>query len=1178
VFRNLARIITIILGLNLPALSLADDVKVRASIHADFGRIVFIWSEPVLHQLETNGKELTLRFSRPISASLDRIYDSLKEYVAKVESTDDGRSVKVKLAGDFDAYSYDSGAKVVLEIARPIKKNIISKQKKIVSTGGSLAKPPAVKSPVSSLKQLKTNPIEAEENVKVRAGEHTSYTRLVFDWGSKVEYTFLEKPGLILLNFRRPATLSLLNIQRKPPRFIGQIKSFVSEGGTQVEISVSKTSSARHFLSGPKVVLDIVAPKTNEKIVALTDNILGNTTLQLPSLGQKTLNTKSNSPLLAQTIQPIKIGVAKLTKQKGANVPTVVDTPSEQIPAAGNESMPNVNTNPTILVAGKYQQSLPSTQKLDAETIAAKFSVSIDGAEKGTTLKFDWDEPAAVAVFRRVGYLWIVFDKSTKVDVPVLEAAAGGSIRKVQQLPATSGTVLRMITSEGINPSLSISGLSWLINFKKQNFETLTPIEVIAQPESPLGARIFMPIADSKTPIGVTDPDVGDNLAIVPIISMGHGVAFKHTYPEVRILKSIQGVIVAPIIDRLRVRALPKGIELASSLALNLSSVSAGNKLNDYAGSKRRTRGPVSRVLDLKKWSVPDLEAFMQRKQELQTELATAKNTKEEQEGRLRLARFFFANAFAAEVLGVLRATADTDPVIVDSSEFRLLRGGASYLMHRFTDAIEDLGHSSLDDIDEGAFWRAAVIAKSGEMMGAAQELQRTGTITETYPKQLRIIMDTLVTDAVVSLGDTQQGKKYIEALKLVGLTENQLAEISFIEGQLLEIDGDEDSALLKWEEVLEIDNPPTRYKATIARVDMLLNTNRMEPEDAIEELERLRFVWRGGEDEFNLLRRLGGLYIKIKNYRKGLQALRQAATYYRDNKYAPEVTQEMSDTFKNLYLKGEADRMPPLTAIALYDEFKELTPAGNLGDKMIRNIADRLVKVDLLFKAAGLLEKQLKSRLKGIEKSRVGMDLAVIYTLGQEYEKVLQTLDMSQEPKLPDELVKSRLHLRAQALMSLDQISDALLLLRSDDSLNAGLLRSDLYWRINDWVNAASSLQNVVRQSGIKAGEELSEENAAKILNLATAYTLSGNERAILRIQNDFSEPMAKTTLKKAFDLVAQPLSIGMIDPASIAERVKTVTNFRSFLDTYKERLKSERLSDLSRVEEVLKDKTPAS
>ena len=205
-------------------------------------------------------------------------------------------------------------------------------------------------------------------------------------------------------------------------------------------------------------------------------------------------------------------------------------------------------------------------------------------------------------------------------------------------------------------------------------------------------------------------------------------------------------------------------------------------------------------------------------------------------------------------------------------------------------------------------------------------------------------------------------------------------------------------------------------------------------------------------------------------------------------------------------------------------------------------------------------------------------MNLALIYTLGQEYKKVIQTLDMSQEPNLPDELVKGRLLLRAQALMSLDQQSAALLILKLETSLDAELLRSDLYWRIKDWESAASSLQNVVRQSGIKAGEELSEESAAKVLNLATAYTLSGNERAIQRIRNNFSGPMAKTTLKDAFDLVAQPLSIGMIDPGSIAGRVKTVTNFRSFLDTYKERLKSERLSDLSRVEEIPKDKVPAS
>jgi hypothetical protein len=311
---------------------------------------------------------------------------------------------------------------------------------------------------------------------------------------------------------------------------------------------------------------------------------------------------------------------------------------------------------------------------------------------------------------------------------------------------------------------------------------------------------------------------------------------------------------------------------------------------------------------------------------------------------------------------------------------------------------------------------------------------------------------------------------------------------------------------------------------------------------------------------------------LETRNYRLGLLALRQAATYYRDNISAPEVTQKMSETFKALYLKGDADQIPPVTAIALYDEFKELTPAGSLGDEMIRNLADRLVRVDLLFQAAELLKNQLQFRLKGVEKSQVGLNLALIYALAQEYGKVIKALDTTNEPNLPEELVADRLHLRAQALINLDQSSSALLLLKTDKSLNADLIRSELYWLMKDWKSAALSLHNVVRQSGLKPGEDLSEIDAAKILNLATAYTLSGNERAIQRIRTDYSGPMAKTSVKGAFELLAQPLSIGMIDPASIAQRVKMVTNFRSYLDTYKERLKKERLSNLSRFRAIPK------
>ena len=1148
--RHFILILAFLVGLCLPSVGFADNVSVRTSKHKDFGRIVFSWPEPVSHKLQINGSDLILRFGRPISASLERVRGALGQYVSAIESADDGISIRVKLAGDFDAYSYDTGASVILEIAIPITEKADENEPEPATSRATQPKAPTAK-----IVKLNTDKGEVVENINVRAGEHDSYTRLVFDWVSKVDYTFEKKPGTIFLHFKRPADLNLLKFQKSPPRFVGQIKSLVSVEGLRVAIAVSKTSSVKHFLSGPKFVLDIRAPTGTKTIAALAKDVFGSASAQQTELNVKQSDVPPKPAAITKITNPTQ-KTAPLSIQQKSALPPDEHTDGEQGGAT------KAIGKPTALVADKQKMPVQASQSSDVEAVAARVSGNDGGTEKGTTLRFDWDEPVGAAVFRRIGYLWIVFDKSTQVDLPALELAAGGMIRSLQQVPATSGTVLRMITTNGIHPSLALSGLSWLINFKKQEFLARTPIEVKAQPEYPAGARIFVPITEPSTPIGVTDPDVGDNLVIVPVIPLGHGVAIAHTYPEVRVLKSMQGVAVVPITDSLRIRPLRQGIELASSVPLSLSSVSAAVA----AGSKIGGVRTISRVLDLEKWKVPDLKTFMERKQELQKSLSKANSTEEEQKNRLDLARFYFAHAFAAEVLGVLRTVADADPAIVDTAEFRLLRGGASYLMHRFSDAVEDLSHSSLDGVDEGDFWRAAVIAKSGEMIGAAQELRRTGTITQQYPKQLRIPMATLVADAVVSIGDIQQGQQYIEALKLVGLSKRQLAEVNFIEGKLLEVDGDEGSALLKWEEVLEVDNRPTRYKATMARMEILLKADRMGPEEAIEELEQLRFVWRGDEYEFNLLRRLGTLYLDTKNYRRGLLALRQAATYYRDNISAPEVTQKMSDTFKALYLKGDADQIPPVTAIALYDEFKELTPAGSLGDEMIRNLADRLVRVDLLFKAAELLENQLQFRLKGVEKSQVGLNLALIYALAQEYGKVIETLDATNEPNLPEELVADRLHLRAQALMNLDQQSSALLLLKTDKSLNADLIRSELYWLMKDWKSAALSLHNVVRQSGLKPGEDLSEIDAAKILNLATAYTLSGNERAIQRIRMDYSEPMAKTSVKEAFELLAQPLSIGMIDPASIAQRVKIVTNFRSYLDTYKERLKKERLSNLSR------------
>ena len=47
-----------------------------------------------------------------------------------------------------------------------------------------------------------------------------------------------------------------------------------------------------------------------------------------------------------------------------------------------------------------------------------------------------------------------------------------------------------------------------------------------------------------------------------------------------------------------------------------------------------------------------------------------------------------------------------------------------------------------------------------------------------------------------------------------------------------------------------------------------------MGPKEAIEEFEKLRYAWRGDDFEFDVLNRLGDLYIDVTDFRNGLLAL----------------------------------------------------------------------------------------------------------------------------------------------------------------------------------------------------------------------------------------------------------------------------------------------------------------
>ncbi|MEQ8504053.1 MAG: hypothetical protein RIB80_01920 [Rhodospirillales bacterium] len=1062
--------------------------------------------------------------------------------------------------------------------------------------------------------------------VNVRAGGHATFTRVVFDWRNKVPYKLSKDGGLVTITFEAGAQIDDGDINRNPPLFVGGMRSATAGGRTVVVVAVPPNSTVRDFYAGTKVAIDVREPspwrepvsvpasvtvpgaeqKTAEKTQAAKPQPAPQEVAKAePTPPVKTAPAKE--PVAAQALTPPQAPAPKqaATNQVTAGTKGVPTQGAKQLPQGqraaqlpGTKPAPSAKTTPTLpsggqplrltppaaTAAGTAASGLappPATANASAQASggasggsaaqaevpagpAPNAQLSVAKGEEGTvTLRFDWAEPVAAAVFRRNDHLWLIFDKRTSVNVPALQEAGGDVISTLQQVYIPQATVLRMTTAKDVNPSMRRDGLAWLVDFRAQDVTPKIPLEVQAQPDSPIGARIFMPLPEPGKVIPLTDPIVGDNMLVIPSIPLGHGVAGTYNYPQFEILPTIQGVAVTPKIDDVRVRSLRQGIEIASAaptFPLRFSPVS-----QELAASARMAAmRPLVRVLDLEKWDTPNDAAILQTRAILEQAIATAPKSGL-QEARMNLARFYFANAYAAEALGVLDRALQIQPSLAQDREWRLLHGGTQFLLGRIEDAEKDLYHENLNGSDEGELWRAIVQAGRGDLNGASIELRRSGSLVRPYPKQLRFKLSAIIAEAVVEIGDVRTAETLISTLLADNPNRRQEAQIKFVQGRLAELEGDFDGAVSLWEEVMDSPDRLARFRAARSRTELLLRLDRMTKREATEELEKQRFAWRGDNREFELLRRLGALYLEQDKYRDALQTLRQAATHFRDYPEAKDVTKLMSDTFNSLYLEDKADTLPPVTAIAIYEEFKELTPAGGRGDAMIQKLADRLVGVDLLDQAAALLEGQIKFRLQGTDRARVGARLSLIHLLAQKYTDAERVIRATETGGLAPELAQQRSHLLVQALMGQKRFADGLAQIEKDLTLEGELLRSEIYWAMGNWVDATQALQRVITESGARRGEVLSRSQARHMLNLATAMTLSGNERGLARIRTNFGPAMANTEFARAFRLIAERPSMGLISPGSIDQRVAVAQNFKSFLTAYRERLEKDPLSALN-------------
>jgi hypothetical protein len=521
---------------------------------------------------------------------------------------------------------------------------------------------------------------------------------------------------------------------------------------------------------------------------------------------------------------------------------------------------------------------------------------------------------------------------------------------------------------------------------------------------------------------------------------------------------------------------------------------------------------------------------------------------------RLDLGRFYFAHGMAAEALSVLHRMTRDNPRLSQDPEVILLKAASLFLVKDLQAVADGLGEPALAGEPDALVWRGALAAVAQDWPYAAEAFDRAAALIEDYAGPVRSRLRLLAAEARLGIGDTGGASLYLEQVRADRPTAMDLARVDLLEGRRLLLDGNAERAQILWRRVARGIHAPSRARARLALMDLGLKTDALDDAAAIEELERLRFVWRGDAFEVALLERLGELYVAVKDFRGALDALRQAASHFPGSPRAEAVALRMREIFKGLYLDGGDAALPPVRALALYEEFKELTPIGPAGDRMIARLVERLVEVELLDRAAAVLGYQIARRLSGAERARAGARQAAIHLLDQAPDQALAALEASRVEGLAADLRRERRRLEARALAALGRGRDALALLAGDGSRDALRLRAEILWQLRDWPAAAVALARLVPRKP-PAGRDLEPSETQTLVDLAVAHSLAGNRKALGDLRRRFGAAMAAGAKAESFALLTSDL--GRPEIARVAEELAGVARIQAFMDSYRARLK---------------------
>lgn len=756
-------------------------------------------------------------------------------------------------------------------------------------------------------------------------------------------------------------------------------------------------------------------------------------------------------------------------------------------------------------------------------------------------VSFDWQEPTGLAALVLDQQLLLVFDRPAPEELVDALRAADASLAGVRRLPVSGATALLMPLNPPLSPSVERVEGGWRLDLRPR--EAGAPLgPPYSRREGDEGPELRIGVPGGQRVVDLDLPEAGGRLLLVPLSASGQAIPQALRLPQATVLRTLQGVAVRPLADDLRVAVDAAGVTLGAEEGLLLSTVEGGYR--GGGGSWREGRQARLPLFDLPTWRLESEGSFEEIRQQLQDAVLAVDRSRKGL-ARLRLARFLFAHGLGAETVAALRLLEQDDPALAADPEVQLMLGVALLLDGRAAEASALLSAALLDDESEAWLWRAALAAEARDWELADSSFQRAQDHIPAYSRGVRARLRLDAAEAALESYDPERTWKQLDLAALDVATRPEETRLAYLRGRASLLEDEETTARGQLQRAADGTPTAAGIRARLLLLDLDLREGELTPAEAVEQLEQLRFAWRGDAFEFEIVRQLADAQWQAGKVRESLRHLRQAVAMYPEARGAEAAAADLADRFREATLTATEQGMSPLSALALYEEFRELTPAGEDGERLIAGLSERLIEMDLLDRAASLLEHQVDFRLRGEAKAKAGTELAHVLLLDQRPRDALLALGRSAAPDLPPELAAQRRLLRARGLAGSGRLEQATALLEQEEDPAAAELRADLLWEGGRWGEAARALEGLLPAAD---GDGLDERAALRLLRAGVAYTLSGEVEAVVQLRRAYGPQLEGGPFEEIFSLLADS---GGTD--SLAAELAAVERARAFMAQYR-------------------------